>query len=675
MSRTKVNYLQIATFSPNVKIGNPMENAKEILRLVDENISNASIFVFPELSITGATCGDLFLQTSLLDNVEDALFYLETRLKNQHTRDYIGKTIIVGAPLRKGYQLFDCAVVITDKGIKGVVPKTYISNNSIEKESRYFSSGFCVNGNASDNKIEIMDGTYPFEGNLLFEIKDDTKNILFGIEFGEEGYSPNAPNSNFALNGANLIINLSSDIMGVRKNKERKDMVISNSKKNICAYVYVSAGKTETTTNGVFSGHKIIACNGNLVEESNNDVLITTIDLNEISYLRLKNKHLFNKANNYNHNTIIVDCYDRSCYYSLPINVLDSIIESMKQKINPYPFLPNNGEEDEYYNEIIDIQTFALAQRLNKTHIDKMVIGVSGGLDSTLALLIAARVVDYCKNTNDNMSRNNIIGITMPGFGTTSLTKNNSLKLMKYLDTTMKTIPIVDACVQHFKDIGHDEKCYDITYENVQARERTQILMDTANKENALVIGTGDMSELALGWCTYNGDHMSMYGLNAGIPKTLIKALILHIAKEYKEKGETHIANVLYDICETPISPELLPTDKDGNMVQTTEKSIGKYDLHDFFMYYMLAKGYTPTHIYALAKVAFKDFKDINNKVILETMKTFYSRFFTQQFKRSCMPDGPSILDIGFSPRTSWFMPSDADRDAWLKEIEELSIG
>lgn len=665
----KFNYIKISTFSPKVAIANPIKNVEEILKLIKENI-NSDIFLFPELSVSGYSCGDLFFDDNLLYNVELALceIHNEIRLSSYGNENiYDEKCIVIGAPLRKGNCLFDCAVVFNNYGICGVVPKRYISN--IRKESKYFQSGI----NIKNDTIHLSFGTFKFGEDLLFKINTEAKDVVFGIEFGEEMYAPNSPITKYIMQGANLILNLAADTMEVNKKEIRINTIVNNSKRNICAYAYSSAGSTESTTDVVYSGHKIISCIGNLINENEKESLTTIVDLNNIYHIRRKNQHLF--YNNFNSKDNIVLCYDYKINTCDDKQQMTLLYEKIKnENINPYPFLPNTSEEYKYYEEILDIQTLGLFQRLNKTNIKKIVLGVSGGLDSTLALLIAYRVMNM-KATNENEINNyikDIIGITMPGFGTTSLTKNNSIKLMEILGITTKTIPIVDACLQHFKDIKHNENCYDITYENVQARERTQILMDFANKENGLVVGTGDMSELALGWCTYNGDHMSMYSLNANIPKTLIKALILHIADDYKNKGNIEISNILYDICETPISPELLPTDKDGNMVQTTEKTIGKYDLHDFFMYYMLGKGYSPSHIFILAKIAFNKFIDIDDETILKTMETFYNRFFSQQFKRSCMPDGPSVFDIGFSPRISWFMPSDANKEIWLEEIQKL---
>lgn len=635
-----MSYIKIAAISPDISIANPEKNVRYMLKLLEEIKDEAEIFVFPELSVTGYTCADLFNQSALIIKALEEIKYLA-----KATKDYKNKLIVVGAPVRKDNQLFNCAVYIYNGEIIAIVPKTYIPTYNEFYELRWFSSS---KARLSDS-ILIDDKDIPFSPYIIVRMGD----AQIGTDVCEDLWMSIPPSSYHTLYGANIILNLSASNELISKAEYRKNLVAMQSAKCICGYVYVSAGNDESTTDVVFSGHKIIASNGTIQEESKYDksVIISTIDIEKLENDRAR------------FNTFMGDVPEKKYIY-VDINRGDELCDVVEA--DPYPFVPKDEEKrHKRCEEIFDIQSLGLAQRMKKSGIEKLVIGISGGLDSTLALLVAVRAVERL-----GYPTKNIIGITMPGFGTTKRTKNNSVELMKELKITTKEVSIVDGAMQNFKDIGHDPSVYDVTYENVQARMRTMILMNTANHEGALVVGTGDLSELALGWCTYNGDHMSMYGVNVSIPKTLVKYLIESIAKDY-ESVNLNVSAILRDICDTPISPELLPTDKDGNMVQKTEDTIGKYDLHDFFLYNMLRNGFGPSKIYKLACVAFAD---VDKKQILDTLKIFYKRFFTQQFKRSCLPDGPKVGSVAVSPRGDLRMPSDASFDLWLKEIEEITV-
>jgi NAD+ synthase (glutamine-hydrolysing) len=492
----------------------------------------------------------------------------------------------------------------------------------------------------------------PFSENILF--KDNLSNLCIGIDVCEDLWVNIPPSSYHTLHGANLILNMSASNETIAKNEYRKDIVKVQSAKCITAYAYCSAGQSESTTDVVFSGHAIIAENGAILKENRfsdeESILYCDIDLEKLMNDRIKFNTYMGKNNLLDYEIIYFDLgYSEN--------------EEVDRYVDSRPFVPSNREErDKRCKEILNIQSTGLYQRMKKIGSQKSVVGISGGLDSTLALIVT---VEAFKKLH--LPLKNIIAVTMPGFGTTSRTYNNAVTLMKELGVTLKEISIKDACIQHFKDIEHDMDIHDITYENSQARERTQVLMDIANKENGIVVGTGDLSELALGWCTYNGDHMSMYGVNSSIPKTLVRYLVKWYADE---ETEGDIKTALLDVCDTPVSPELLPPDKEGNIQQFTEKAVGSYDLNDFFLYNMMRNGYEPDKIYYLAKKAFNG--EFSNEVILETLKKFYKRFFTQQFKRSCMPDGVKVGSVSLSPRGDWRMPSDASYNLWLKKLENL---
>lgn len=631
----KYGYIRVSGISPKLKLANVMFNKEEIIKQIKiKEKEDVSIVLFPELSLTGYTCNDLFFQDKLLEEVEKALIDICDKTKDLEIIS------VIGAPLSKDNQLFNTIVVIQKGKILGIVPKTYLINPKEYQENRWFSSG----KNSISNKITINNEEIPFSPNLLFQEKDNKK-FTFGIEISSDVSNIFAPSSYHALNGATIILNPSANIEVIDSYKYRKNLLQVQSKKTTSAYVYASSGIYESTQDFIFSGHTIIYENGNLLNEGERFSL-DTISINaDIDLQKINNLRIQNKTNNY--------FLDNKEYQIITFESKTNI-KKLNRTYKQYPFVPLNDKE-ERLKEIIEIQTSGLIKRLLHTNIKKCVIGMSGGMDSTLAFLI---LINTYKKLN--IDTKNIIGITMPGFGTTSRTYHNAIDLMKSYNVTTKEISIKEACTIHYKDIGHDINNHDITYENTQARERTQILMDVANMENALVIGTGDLSELALGWCTYNGDHMSMYAVNSNIPKTLVRHLIAYL----KNEGNNEQKRILEDILSTPISPELLPLDNKGNLKQETEKSIGPYVLHDFFLYHFLKYGATKEKILVLANKTFE--KEYSKEEIEKYLNIFIKRFFSQQFKRSCLPDGIKVGTIGLSPRGDLLMPSDIDSTIWL---------
>lgn len=648
--------IEAAALTPtSILIGNPKYNVDKMLELINEiNEKNKSgerhtrVVVFPELCITGYTCGDLFNQSSLLNSAKREL----ERFINESNNEF-NPIIFLGMPVRKDNQLFNCAVAIHKGKILGVIPKTFIPNYGIYYEARYFKpSSYRI-----DNEIVIYGKTVPFTPNLLIE--DEQTGAVLSAEICEDLWVPIPPSSYHSLHGANIIVNLSASNETIGKTDYREDLVKMHSAKCMCGYIYASATSDESTTDTVFSGHNIIAENGYIVAETkfmeNTDITYGEIDIEKCMNDRAVSSSF-------------MGIQDRQEYSHIYVKTFNPVSDKFKsnRELSILPFVPY--DIDRRSEEILNLQALGLAQRLKKIHCDKVVIGISGGLDSTLALIAA---VEAFKINNYDMA--GIIGITMPCFGTTSRTLNNSKSLMKLLKITSYEISIKDACITHYSDIGHDINIHDITYENVQARERTQVLMDCSNKFNAIVVGTGDLSELALGWCTYNGDQMSMYGVNSSIPKTLVRSIVYSYAKKQNEG----IRKTLFDICDTPISPELLPPNPDGTIAQKTEDSIGSYEVHDFILYYMLRYGFSPKKIYdlyinSLTLHAENNEVNINRDKILNDMKIFYKRFFAQQFKRSCMPDGVKVGSVSLSPRGDWRMPSDASSEIWLKELENI---
>ena len=650
--------IEVATLTPmSIQIGNPSYNVDRMLELIHKvNDKNrigerqTRVIVFPELCITGYTCGDLFNHSTLIHNAKEELFRFV-----EESKDEFNPIMFVGVPLRKDNQLFNCAVAIHQGKILGIIPKTFIPSYSVFYESRNFKSAY----DRIDDKITINGVMYPFTTNLLIE--DERSGAVIGTEICEDLWAPIPISSYHCLHGANIIVNLSASNETIGKSEYRNDIVRMHSARCMCGYIYASATSDESTTDNAFSGHCMIAENGYIISEtkfcSNTEITYGEIDIEKCLNDRTMNSSFMIVQEKKEYQHIITKTFEPKSYK----------FQSNKE-LSILPFVPK--DIDSRAKEIMNIQVTGLAQRLKKTKLTKAIIGISGGLDSTLALLVT---VEAFKLNGYDME--GIIGITMPGFGTTSRTLENSKKLMQALQITLLEIPIRDACIQHYQDIKHDVNVHDVTYENVQARERTQILMDMANKYNGIVVGTGDLSELALGWCTYNGDQMSMYGVNSSIPKTLVKGIV----RSYAKKQSDLIKETLFDICDTPISPELLPPNPDGTIAQKTEEVIGSYAVHDFVLYYMLRYGFGPKKIYDLyinsvelqAIREGKSFK-IDKQSILKDMRTFYQRFFTQQYKRSCMPDGIKVGSVSLSPRGDWRMPSDASAKLWLNELENV---
>lgn len=640
------HFLKVCAATPMLRIGDCEYNVTQIEHCLEKATKEAAeLIVFPELCITGYTCGDLFFQTTLLEQSEKAMERL-IRCSKQYPM-----WIVVGAPVQHQGNLYNAALVIYDGKLLGMVPKTYLPNYNEFYEKRWFASGNTL----VQDQIFYAGDTVPFATNLLFRANNNPYFTL-GMDICEDVWAVIPPSLNHAIQGATVIANLSASNEIIGKSTYRKALIGQQSARTLCAYIYTSSGVYESTTDLVFGGHKLIYENGSLLAESelfekDNALLYSIVDLEKLYKERLK-MHMMQT----------IDKKVTSTYQSVTA-ALPSNEYAFTRMIGAYPFIPSGDKErKERCKQILAIQAHGLARRMQHTHCNQLVIGISGGLDSTLALLVCAKAMQLLEIDNTH-----IIGITMPGFGTTDRTYTNALSLMKHLGVTIYEIPIRDAVLQHFKDIGHDINNHDVTYENSQARERTQILMDMANRHNALVVGTGDLSELALGWATYNGDHMSMYSVNASIPKTLVRYLIDYIAN-YESKEE--VKSILVDILETPVSPELLPPDKQGSIAQKTEDLVGPYALHDFYLYYMIRFGFSPSKIYYLAKHAFEGTYD--EQTILKWIKIFYRRFFTQQFKRSCLPDGPKVGSICLSPRGDWRMPSDASSKLWLDEIETL---
>ena len=628
-----MDFIKVAAACPVTKVGDTDFNKKEILSCIKKaNMVNTKVIVFPELSISSYTCGDLFLHNTLLKNSINAIEYILNETKN------IDMLIAVGAPLLYHNALYNCGYVLYKGKILGIVPKSYIPNYSEFYEKRWFTEGLNITSKTVDFSFQK---NVPFGTNLLFSCDDFT----FGVEICEDLWVTIPPSSYLTLMGANIIGNLSASNELVSKADYRRALVQNQSARSMCGYIYSSSGVHESSTDLLFSGHLLITENGTTLCENErfqreSEIIYSIIDLFKLKAERLKNLSFRDSSKIlYTEPQIINFSYD------------NTEILNFDRYIDKHPFVPSNEAlRNERCKEIFNIQSSALAKRFEHTKSQKAVVGISGGLDSTLALLVIVKTFKLL-----NFPMKNIVTITMPGFGTTDRTYNNAVTLCKELGCDFREINIVKAALQHFEDIGHDAKIHDVTYENVQARERTQILMDIANKEGGLLIGTGDLSELALGWCTYNGDHMSMYSVNPSIPKTLVRYLVKYVA----ENESTPIASkTLLDILDTPVSPELLPKDAKGNIAQKTEDIVGPYELHDFFLYHFIKHGSSKERIFFLAKQAFKD--DYSEEEIKKWLDKFMWRFFTQQFKRSALPDGPKVGSISLSPRGDWRMPSDA---------------
>ena len=638
-------FVKVAAAVPHVQVADCFYNIEEIEKLMRQaSEEGVQMITFPELSITAYTCLDLFTQQTLLNNAEKALLKLVS-----NTADLAIFTI-VGIPLRTENRLINVAVVFQKGEILGVVPKTYLPNYKEFQEQRWFTSSTEL----QKSRISIAGKEYPLGSYLLFK----SEQIVAGIEICEDLWVPVPSSSLLAMQGANIIFNLSASNELIGKHNYLRSLICQQSARCMAGYVYASSGFGESSTDLVFAGNGIIAENGNLLAESARFTMKEQLVTSEIDIESLQNDRQVNTSFMYGAYELLKNKASETIHFQLETSKEFTLTRS----IDPHPFTPSGEALAERCEEIFQIQIAGLAKRIAHTHAQTAVVGISGGLDSTLALLVTVMTFDALK-----IPREQIIGITMPGFGTTGRTYNNAVNLIHSLGVTLKEISIKEACLQHFKDINHDPTIHDVTYENSQARERTQLLMDVANKLNGLVIGTGDLSELALGWATYNGDHMSMYGVNGSIPKTLVKYLVEWIAQNKVDKASQA---TLLDIVDTPISPELIPADENGNIKQKTEDLVGPYELHDFYLYHFIRFGSSPAKIYFLAQKAFHGIYD--NTTIKKWLYTFFRRFFQQQFKRSCLPDGPKVGSISLSPRGDWRMPSDAISKLWLSEIEQL---
>ncbi len=633
----KDGFLKIACATPDLRVGDCVYNTERILELIGEaHNKGVKIICFPELSVTGYTCGDLFLQETLGNAAEQQLLRIV-----QATRE-LDIVSIVGLPFVNQNKLYNCAAVICKGALLGIVPKTELPNYSSHNELRYFSQGF-----DSGYFLQVQGTSVPFGTGLVF-CCETMPGLVFGVELCEDLYTAVSPSVRYVKAGATLIFNLSASPEAAGKAEYRRMMVQAKSASLCCAYAMADAGMGESTTDLVFSGHNIAAENGKLLAESElfaNQMLITEVDLQRLCADRRKC------------NTFTTDEDIFHVEFSLAAEET-----TLTRPIPKNPFIPENPDtRAARCREILQMQTVGLMRRMQAIGCKNAVLGLSGGLDSTLALIVTAHAFDLL-----GLDRSGIHTITMPCFGTTDRTYQNACDLAEKYGSTLREIRIEDSVRQHFRDIGHDESVHNAAYENAQARERTQILMDIANDVNGLVVGTGDLSELALGWATYNGDHMSNYGVNGSIPKTLVR----HLVRYEAEHSGKELSDILLDILDTPVSPELLPPDKQGKIAQKTEDLVGPYELHDFFLYYVIRHGFTPSKIFRMAKYAFAG--EYEDTVIFRWLKTFYRRFFTQQFKRSCLPDGVGVGSVGLSPRTGFRMPSDASVNLWMAELDKL---
>lgn len=637
-------FIKTAAVTPKVQVADPEGNAREIIRLAKEAAGNgAKIIVFPELCITGYTCGDLFLQELLLESAKEALLQII-----RETRE-LDALIFAGLPWEKEGKLYNVAAVFQGGKLLGLVPKTCIPNYGEFYELRHFARG---NQEADAVWTDSGDGErdyIPFGTRLLFTC-EEMPGLSVAAEICEDVWVPDPPSIHHALAGATVIVNCSASDETTGKDAYREALISGQSARLVCGYIYANAGEGESSQDLVFGGHNLIAENGKILSRSarfKNETIYADLDIARIVGERRRMTTFFSRTD--------------AVYTEIGFH-LNKEETKLSRFIDPAPFVPDDSQDrQKRCEEIFAIQYMGLKKRLEHTCSRTAVVGISGGLDSTLALLVAVRAFDSL-----GLPRKGILGVTMPCFGTTDRTYRNACELVRKLGGTLREVDIREAVTTHFRDIGHDPEVHDVTYENSQARERTQVLMDLANQSGGLVIGTGDMSELALGWATYNGDHMSMYGVNAGVPKTLVRHLVRYYADTC---GDPELAATLLDVLDTPVSPELLPP-KDGVIAQKTEDLVGPYELHDFFLYYVLRFGFTPAKIYRLARLAFAG--AYGEDTILKWLKTFYRRFFTQQFKRSCLPDGPKVGSVAVSPRGDLRMPSDASAAIWLKELETL---
>lgn len=635
-------FVKVASAIPRVRVADCAFNAAQIAKgIIMADNKGVEIMVFPELCLTGYTCGDLFAHQLLLKNAERGLMQIVNDTRQ------LGIISIIGMPIALNGGVINAAVVVQRGKILGVVPKTYLPNYKEFYEKRWFTSAARIH---ERGEIRLCGQEVPMGSDLLF----DTSETTFGIEICEDLWAPIPPSSKLSLQGAEIIFNLSADNEGVGKHAYLCSLIAQQSARCIAGYVFSSCGFGESTTDVVFAGNALIYENGALLASGKRFSFDEQMVISEIDVERLRMERRVN--------TTFSACRDRTApevATRLSTECAERREGSLTRTFDPHPFVPQGATLDERCEEIFSIQVSGLAQRLVHTHAQSVVVGISGGLDSTLALLVCVQTFDKL-----GLPRRGIIGVTMPGFGTTDRTHTNAVNLMRYLGVTVREVSIKEACLQHFRDIGHDVAVHDVVYENSQARERTQILMDIANQTSGLVVGTGDLSELALGWATYNGDHMSMYGVNASVPKTLVKHLVTWVAEHSVDEDSRR---TLLDIVDTPISPELIPADEQGNIQQITEDLVGPYELHDFFLYYFVRCGFEPSKIYFLATHTFRGRYD--EETIGKWLRTFIRRFFNQQFKRSCLPDGPKVGSISLSPRGDWRMPSDAWSTAWTDDL------
>ena len=636
----KQGFVKVAAVTPDIRVADVEFNKEQICRKMDEAAaSGAKIIVFPELCVTGYTCSDLFTQDVLLDHAREVLTEIAA-----HTRD-MDALVFVGAPLAVDGELYNVAAAMNHGKILGLTTKTFLPNYGEFYEMRQFREG-----PEKAREIEFDGEMVPFGPNILFTAKQ-MEHLIVAAEICEDVWSPVPPSIEAVREGATVIVNCSASDETIGKATYRESLIEGQSARLIAGYIYSNAGEGESTTDLVFGGHNLIAENGTILAESKrfeNGIIYSEIDVNRLMSERRKN-------------TTFKTAKERTLT-RVPFDI--EITETELTRVFPSrPFVPSeNRERAKRCEEILTIQAMGLKKRLEHTHAKCAVVGISGGLDSTLALLVTAKAFDAL-----GLDRKHIISVTMPCFGTTDRTYNNACKMSLSLGAELREVPIAAAVMQHFKDIGHDPEDHSVTYENSQARERTQVIMDIANANGGMVIGTGDMSELALGWATYNGDHMSMYGVNASVPKTLVRHLVQYYADTTDDK---ELQEVLYDVLDTPVSPELLPP-KDGKIAQKTEDLVGPYELHDFFLYYFLRFGYTPSKIYRIAKYSFAG--EYDDETIYKWLRTFCWRFFAQQFKRSCLPDGPKVGTVALSPRGDWCMPSDACVASWMRDLEQVA--
>ncbi|MBL7997965.1 MAG: NAD(+) synthase [Candidatus Kapabacteria bacterium] len=648
---SSLSLVRAAALSPKLRVADVEYNTEQIIKsYADARAVGAEILVFPELCITGYTCGDLFLQTALLSAAERAIQKIEDVTAS------LGGTAVIGVPLKQRDQLYNCAVVISGGRIQACIPKTFLPNYNEFYEMRWFASAY----DSHEEVISINGNDIPFGQKFLFSLQYTNSvvpTVLLGVEICEDLWAVRAPSTDMCLAGAHVIANLSASPETLGKGKYRRDLVNSHSARSMCGYVYSSAGVGESTTDLVFSGHNIICENGMVIAEGERYTWDATCTLGDIDIERLQNERLRNSTYRTER--------PAKRYTVIPLHVEEQRTSILYRTVNPRPFIPHQiSEREETCKEIFKMQCTALMKRLIHINCKNVVLGLSGGLDSTLALLVCIAAFDKL-----GYDRSGIHAISMPGFGTTSRTKTNAQELAEHTGVSFSTIDISAAVRRHFSDIGHDEKLHDLVYENSQARERTQILMDYSQRMGGIVIGTGDLSELALGWCTYNGDHISMYSVNCGVPKTLVRYMVEWCAHE-AFTGE--LQRILTDIVATPVTPELLPLNKDGGLEQQTEDVIGPYALHDFFLHSMMRFQFSPAKIFTLATIGFAG--EYDSPVILKWLRVFYRRFFMHQFKRSCLPDGPKIGSVALSPRGDWRMPSDAMMSVWMNELDRIGV-